>query len=89
MIGILVLIGTLIFLIANVSAFVKLLAKKWGIVEWVQLRAPTVIAKMAKCDFCMSFWVGEALCFVVYLLTGGWGWLIVPVVTAPITRILL
>lgn len=77
-----------VVVVALLAAFFLLLAKKLGVVEWLQVHGDRIISEMAGCDFCMSFWIGTLL-FVgiacVYddplLMFGG-------VLSCPITRIL-
>ena len=75
-----------VVMVALFSAFVILLAKKLGAVEWLQVHGDSIISQLASCDFCMSFWTGT-LSFVVVacvyddplLVLGG-------VFSCPITR---
>ena len=53
-----------VVMVALVSAFVILLAKKLGAVEWLQVHGDAFTSQLASCDFCMSFWTGT-LSFVV------------------------
>lgn len=50
-----------VVLVALVAAFVILLAKKVGIIEWMQVHGDRFISQMASCDFCLSFWTGTLL----------------------------
>lgn len=50
-----------VVLVALASAFIILLAMKLGIIEWMQTHGDVFISEMAKCYFCLSFWVCTAL----------------------------
>jgi hypothetical protein len=76
-------------LVALLSTFIILLAMKLGIIEWIQLHGDTFLSEMAKCNFCLSFWVGTALFVIIacyydnaLLIFGG-------VLSCPITRYLI
>lgn len=47
-----------VLLVALVAAFIILLAKKLGGVEWLQVHGDKYLSQLASCDFCMSFWAG-------------------------------
>jgi hypothetical protein len=78
-----------VVMVSMVAAFFILLAKKLGIVEWMQIHGDKFISQMASCDFCMSFWAGTLLficaaCFFrdpIFLFGG--------IASCPITRMLL
>lgn len=78
----------LVVMVALFSAFVILLAKKLGAVEWLQVHGDVFTSQLASCDFCMSFWTGTVAFVVVacvyddpLLVLGG-------VFSCPITRYL-
>lgn len=75
--------------IACVAAFLIILAKKQGYVEWVQVHGNDLFAKMFSCDFCLSFWTCLSISVVWFILTGDTRAYLAPVVCAPITRFLL
>lgn len=54
--------------VALLSAFVLLLAKKVGIIEWMQVHGDKVISRMASCDFCLSFW----MCTLLFVGVSCW-----------------
>ena len=68
------------------SAFLLLLAYKWGIVEWMQVHGNDTISKRAHCDFCMSWWLCLLLTLVVAPFIGEWWLLAVPVIATPLSR---
>lgn len=80
---------TVVVIVALSAAFIVLLAKKVGIIEWMQVHGDKVLSQMASCDFCLSFWAGTLLFIVlacVYddqlLIFGG-------MVSCPLTRMLV
>lgn len=78
-----------VVVVALVSAFIILLAKKVGIVEWMQVHGNDVVSKLASCDFCMSFWTGSLLSLAVALVTGEFVCIFIGVLSCPITRMLV
>lgn len=58
-----VLFFDLMIMVALAAAFVVLLAKKLGAVEWLQVHGDKYLSRMASCDFCMSFWS----CTIIYM----------------------
>lgn len=74
---------------ACVAAFLLLLAYKLGIVEKMQLLGPDIIAKMAHCDFCMSWWLSVMLAVVFMIIFKDWTFVFVPFVSTPIARRLI
>ena len=79
----------IVAVVSLVSAFIILLAKKVGIIEWMQVHGDKFISQMASCDFCLSFWTGTvvllgmACCYDEPLLVFG------GVLTCPLTRLML
>ena len=78
-----------VVIVSLVSAFIILLAMKLGIIEWMQTHGDVFISEMAKCNFCLSFWVGMVLWIVMacwfdctWLVFGG-------MLSTPLTRMLL
>ncbi len=74
------------FVVALIAGFVLALAHKWGIVEYMQVHGNDFFAKMAHCNFCLSWWIGCAVAFAVWLATGDNSLLYVPVCSTLITR---
>ena len=51
-----------VFLVALLVMFLRTLAIKWGILEYLQVNAPNeFLHKLFTCDFCQSFWLGMAI----------------------------
>lgn len=75
--------------VATVTAFIILLAYKWGIVEYLQTHGNEFVSKMAQCDFCMAWWVSLFLSAFLLGLTGDVFMLLVPFIATPIARRLI
>ena len=75
--------------VALLAAMMVLLVKKWGIAEWIQIHGDKFLSKLFSCDLCMSFWA--AMCFAVVLccIYDDAGWLLLPFLTTPVTRMLV
>lgn len=78
-----------ILIIATLAAFVLLLARKWGIIEWLQIHGSELVAKLAGCDFCLSFWTCVCIAFVAAVLARDIAYIWTPFLCAPLTRRLL
>ena len=50
-----------IFVVATITAFVVTLMHKWGLVEYMQVRGKSIVPELAKCNFCLSWWVALVL----------------------------
>lgn len=75
--------------IASVSAFCLSLLFKWGVIEWMQLRGPWIIAEMTKCDFCLSWWMCFFVSIAAVIVTGDLTLFFVPFTATKLTQILL
>lgn len=73
-------------IVAMIAAFVLTLLYKWGVVEYLQIHGPELIAKMASCDFCMSFWTCTIVSSMVSLMYMDFGWMMLPFVSTKITQ---
>jgi len=74
-------------IIALCAAFVLSLAKKWGILEWLQVHAPCdFLYNLFMCKFCCSFWVSMAISLTLSVVTGNWLLMAAPVCTTIVTR---
>lgn len=75
--------------VALLAAMMVLLVKKWGVAEWIQIHGDKFLSKLFSCDLCMSFWA--AMCFAVVLccVYDDAGWLLLPFLTTPVTRMLV
>ena len=78
-----------ILLASLISAFFINLAKKWSIIEWLQMHGSELISKMAHCDFCLSWWINVLVGLIVSITTGCWQMLFIPFFSTMITRFLL
>ena len=78
-----------IVLVALAAAFVVLVAKKWGITEWMQIHGDEYMSKLFGCDLCMSFWAAVILCLPLCLFLDSGLYICIPVFTTPITRMLV
>ena len=75
--------------VALLAAMMVLLVKKWGVAEWIQIHGDKFLSKLFSCDLCMSFWA--AMCFAVVLccVYDDAGWLLLPFLTTPVTRMMV
>lgn len=78
-----------VFIVATFAAFVLLLAKKWGFVEFVQVNGNDFFSEMFSCDFCLSWWAGVVLSFLCAIFVRDIFLLLVPFFSTAITRKLL
>lgn len=75
--------------IALIAAFIILLIGKIGLREYVILVAPRLISKLFSCDFCLSFWLAFVLAILAALICGSLIFVVIPLFSTPITRILI
>ena len=75
--------------VALLAAFVVLLTKKWGIAELIQIHGNDFLSKLFSCDLCMSFWAGVLVTMIVCLVSREMGFILIPVMSTPITRMLV
>lgn len=75
--------------ISLIAAFIVLLIKKWGWAEWVQVHGNKVLSQLFSCDLCMSFWAAVLVSIIMVLATGNSALIFVPVLSTPITRMLV
>lgn len=77
-------------IVASVAAWLLTLAKKWRILEWIEVRATKkFIYLLVTCDFCLSWWTAWVLVAALFCVTGDYQLAIVPFVSTCITRRLL
>lgn len=57
------------------ACFVLVLASKWGLVEWMQVHGCELVAKMASCQFCLSWWMTLLFGIVGFAACPTWLWL--------------
>ena len=79
----------LIFLVALAAAFVVLVVKKWGWAEWMQIHGDKFLSKLFSCDLCMSFWAGLFISVAFVCWYDDPIYMIMPVFTTPVTRMLV
>ena len=79
----------LILLVALAAAFVVLVVKKWGWAEWMQIHGDKFLSKLFSCDLCMSFWAGLFISFAFVCWYDDPTYMIMPVFTTPLTRMLV
>lgn len=72
--------------VALVAAFVLLLLKKLGVVEWMQVHGNDFISQLAGCDFCLSWWTCLIIATVAAVVVQDPFTIITAIGAAPITR---
>lgn len=75
--------------IGCLAAFFITLAKKWGVVEHLQVMGNDLISEMAHCDFCMSWWACVVLTLVYIFFTGDTSMVWMPFIGTMVSRRLL
>lgn len=78
-----------ILLIALAATFIIILTEKWGGTEWLQVHGNKLVAQMASCDFCLSWWVCVILTAAFVAFTGDYTMAVAPFFATPITRVFL
>ena len=76
-------------IIALLAAFVILLFKKWGFIEWVQVHGNDIFSRLASCDFCLSWWFGIVFSVIFALVLGDYSILFVPPFSTVVSRFLV
>lgn len=71
------------------AAFFITLARKWGVVEMMQVRGSELISEMAHCDFCLSWWACVVITLIYLLVTGDCDMVWMPFLGTMISRFLL
>ena len=74
---------------ALASAFVLLLLRKQGAIEYMQVHGCKVISELANCNFCLSFWANLFLALILCAAMPTPIFMTIPIFATPITRILL
>lgn len=77
-----------VVIIACAAGFLLLLAYKWGIIKFMQVKCGKLISKLANCQFCLSFWFGLLVSLLPYIITGDYTYLVCPICTTPLTRLM-
>lgn len=75
--------------IGCIASFFIVLAKKWGIVEYLQVHGSELISEMAHCDFCLSWWACVLLAVVYGFCTGDAMFFGMPFIGTMVSRFLL
>lgn len=75
--------------ISSSAAFVILLAERLGIRDKIVAEAPKLISQLFECDFCLSFWTSLILAIILAIIFNEMSIIFIPIVSTPITRILL
>ena len=75
--------------VAVQAAFIILFIGKIGIRDNVIAKAPKLISQMFDCDFCLSFWVSLILAVILAIFFGQLNLLLIPILSTPITKVLL
>lgn len=75
--------------IALAAAFVILLIGKLGIRDSIIAKAPKLISQLFDCDFCLSFWTSVVLSVILAIFFREMNILFIPIISTPITRILI
>ena len=82
------LLSALIY-IALAAAFAILLIGKLGIRDNIITKAPKLISQLFDCDFCLSFWTSLILAVILAIFFREMNILFIPIISTPITRILI
>ena len=62
-----------VFLVALLVMFLRTLAIKWGILEYLQVNAPNeFLHKLFTCDFCQSFHLALFICIFLAIFVHWW-----------------
>lgn len=75
--------------IALAAAFAILLIGKLGVRGEIITTAPKLISQLFDCDFCLSFWTSLILAVILAILFNEMGIIFIPIISTPITRILI
>lgn len=75
--------------ISSSAAFAILFAERLGIRDKIVAEAPKLISQLFECDFCLSFWTSLILAIILAIIFDEMSIIFIPIVSTPITRILL
>ena len=71
--------ASVVFLVSLAVSFLRTLAIKWGILEWLQVNVTNpFLSKLFRCAFCQSFWLGLVICIFLAIF-GQWYYILVPI----------
>lgn len=80
---------TRIVMVATLAAFVLLLARKWGGIEWMQVHGSRLVSEMAGCSLCLSWWSCVLVCVVFAVCFADVRWMVLPFMATPVTRMMI
>lgn len=75
--------------ISSSAAFAILFAERLGIRDKIVAEAPKLISQLFECDFCLSFWTSLILAIILAIIFNEMSIIFIPIVSTPITRILI
>lgn len=75
--------------VALIAAFGILFIGKVGLRDKIILRGPKLISKLFECDYCLSFWSSVILAIILALFSNEPIYFIIPILSTPITRLLI
>ena len=78
-----------VFISSFTAAFVIMLLGKLGIRDEIVTKAPKLISKLFDCDFCLSFWLSLILAIILAIFLNSFSVLFIPILSTPITRLLI
>lgn len=79
----------MVLIVALLAAFVVLFLGKIGVFAFVQVNGNDFFSRLAKCEFCLSFWFGLFIAGIFCLVFWDWRFLLIPFLSTPITRFLI
>ena len=75
--------------ISSSAAFAILFAERLGVRDKIVAEAPKLISQLFECDFCLSFWTSLILAIILAIIFNEMSIIFIPIMSTPITRILL
>lgn len=75
--------------IACVATFLVILLDKFGVTEYMQVHGNDFFSQLARCSFCLCWWVSVVITVVVIIATGDASIALSPFVSTIIARHLL
>lgn len=75
--------------IALAAAFAILLIGKLGVRDEIIARAPKLVSQLFDCGFCLSFWTSLILAIILAIFFNEMSIIFIPIISTPITRILI
>lgn len=74
---------------ALTAAFIILVLNKTGIRDYLIEHSPKPLSKLFSCDFCLGFWISVILALILAVFFQSLILLYIPILGAPIIRILV